>query len=78
MHCPIELAVLDRLKRIGSLVNPRNPRFDRQTRGAGSRVQLDSRRSINSKAIWPSIRASAAPKQKCAPHPNARCGCHSA
>ena len=52
--------------------NPRNPRFDRHSNGSGTSVTFGQRRKNASSTICPSIRASGAPKQKCAAYPNAR------
>jgi len=47
-----------------SLVKPRSPAFARQSNSFSSKAGLESRRRSVLKAIWPSIRAKGAPKQK--------------
>ncbi len=56
----------------GNETRPRKPRLVRQVSGPGFSARSEKRRTRLSNATWPSIRASAAPKQKCAAQPNAR------
>ena len=56
-----------------SSVRPRRPAFSRQLSVLSLKAGLESRRRSLLKAIWPSIRAKGAPKQKWAAQPNSRC-----
>src|SRR5580698_3462509 len=60
-------------KRTGRPLSPRKPKFSRQTKSSHANSKFFKRRNSVLKAICPSMRASGAPKQKCAAQPNARC-----
>ena len=47
-----------------SVVKPRRPALPRQSNAFSSKTGLESRRRSALKAIWPSMRAKGAPKQK--------------
>jgi hypothetical protein len=55
----------------GRTVNPRSPKFSRHVIGPGPSDKSLNRRNRVENAICASMRASGAPKQKCAPQPKA-------
>jgi hypothetical protein len=62
---------MDQRKRIGTELNPRTVLVWTGTSSASSMSQVGNRRRVPARASFPSIRASAAPRQKWGPNPNA-------